>query len=482
MERRNIAWDVPTIRYLLKMSFFSIINESSFPIAIAIEVALIASVLSRDNLVAYAAISSTLTFALNIFNFLVTVTMAQVSKAVGGKRWSKVGSKLSIALATGLGVGVVCAMLLFSIRDYVFQFMGLTPHVRHLASKPYTVRLISLPFMMMQRVSVGTLGGYQRLKTMAILAVTISILEVCSQIYALHYLDGGLLYATIGRVVVSIVGCCLALCCVLAFPPVEAGGSIKLVACDYKEESKASTMLSATLFEDKNKAKTKGCMQHVSEYMSASGDIIIRSLLLTGSVYAMSVAAGNLGTPAFAAHQIGITLWMLTSYVCDGFADVGTILGGEILGSSEPDKFNRAIVLRDILMLFGVLMGILAAAGMFLFRDPILDLFNVENKKATFILLKSIWPILCAMQVINSAVFVLDGLIYAAHAFRFVRNLMILACIFVFAPLLAFTTFISYFHSLLYIWVAKTALNSVRAVGAVWLWYVKIPAKLKETS
>ena len=75
-------------------------------------------------------------------------------------------------------------------------------------------------------------------------------------------------------------------------------------------------------------------------------------------------------------------------------------------------------------------MGILAAAGMFLFRDPILDLFNVENKKATFVLLKSIWPILCAMQVINAAVFVLDGLIYAAHAFRFVRNLMIIACVF----------------------------------------------------
>ena len=56
---------------------------------------------------------------------------------------------------------------------------------------------------------------------------------------------------------------------------------------------------SATLFEDKNVVKTEGCMQHVSEYMSASGDVIIRSLLLTGSVYAMSVAAGNLGTPTF---------------------------------------------------------------------------------------------------------------------------------------------------------------------------------------
>lgn len=481
MECRDIAWDLPTLCYLLKMSFFSIINESSFPVAIFVELALIASILSRDNLAAYAAISSTLTFTLNIFNFLVTVTMAQVSKAVGGKLWSKVGSKLLVALTTGLGVGIVCAVLLFSIRDHVFQFMGLTVHVRQLASTPYAVRLISLPFMMMQRVCVGTLGGYQRLKTMAILAVTTSILEICSQVYALHFLDGGLLYATIGRVVVSIVGCGLALCCVLAFPPAEAGGSIKLVSCFSKKESNASTMLSATLFEDKNMVKTKGCIQHICEYASASGDVTIRSLLLTGSVYAMSIIAGNLGTPAFAAHQIGITLWMVTSYVCDGFADVGTIFGGEILGSSDPDKYNRALILRDILILFGLSMGIVAGAGMFLFRDAVLDLFAVESKKATFVMIKSIWPILCAMQVINATVFVLDGLIYAAHAFRFVRNLMIIACIFVFAPLVIVVTSVSYFHSLFYIWVAKTALNSVRALGAVWLWYVKLPADWKET-
>ena len=81
------------------------------------------------------------------------------------------------------------------------------------------------------------------------------------------------------------------------------------------------------------------------------------------------------------------------------------------------------------------------------------------------------------MQLINASVFVLDGLIYAAHAFRFVRNLMIISCLCVFAPLLLIVSSVSVFHSLFYIWVAKTALNSVRAIGAFWLWYISLPRK-----
>ena len=217
-------------------------------------------------------------------------------------------------------------------------------------------------------------------------------------------------------------------------------------------------------------------MQVFLEFVSASSDTTIRSILLTGSVYSMSVLAGNLGTSALAAHQIAIALWMITSYVCDGFADVGTMVGAKLLGSSKPDKFNQIIVLRNILMSFGLIIGFLAGLGMFFFREDILSIFNVNDVKTTNLLL-SVWPILCSMQLINASVFVLDGLIYAAHAFRFVRNLMIISCLCVFAPLLLIVSSVSVFHSLFYIWVAKTALNSVRAIGAFWLWYISLPRK-----
>ena len=61
------------------------------------------------------------------------------------------------------------------------------------------------------------------------------------------------------------------------------------------------------------------------------------------------------------------------------------------------------------------------------------------------------------MQVVNAAVFVYDGLIYACGEFRFVRNLMLGGTLLLYAPLLVSGYFA--FGSLLAIWAAKSALN-----------------------
>ena len=59
------------------------ISESSFQLALLFELGLITSTLLTHDVAAYAAVSSTTTFAINIFNFLLITTMAQVGKAVG---------------------------------------------------------------------------------------------------------------------------------------------------------------------------------------------------------------------------------------------------------------------------------------------------------------------------------------------------------------------------------------------------------------
>ena len=40
-------------------------------------------------------------------------------------------------------------------------------------------------------------------------------------------------------------------------------------------------------------------------------------------MYSMSILAARIGTVALATHQIVMSLWMVTSYICDGIADVG---------------------------------------------------------------------------------------------------------------------------------------------------------------
>jgi hypothetical protein len=40
-----------------------------------------------------------------------------------------------------------------------------------------------------------------------------------------------------------------------------------------------------------------------------------------------------------------------------------------------------------------------------------------------------VWPLLCAMQLVNSLVFVYDGLIFATQRWSYVRNVMLVACL-----------------------------------------------------
>ena len=51
--------------------------------------------------------------------------------------------------------------------------------------------------------------------------------------------------------------------------------------------------------------------------------------------------ASRLGTAALAAHQIVAQLWLLTSYVTDGFAVAGTVLGSR-LSHQQPEPVGNS--------------------------------------------------------------------------------------------------------------------------------------------
>jgi len=50
--------------------------------------------------------------------------------------------------------------------------------------------------------------------------------------------------------------------------------------------------------------------------------VLVRSVLLSGSVLALMVAVAPLGAAAVGAHAVVLQLWMVTSYVVDGSSRV----------------------------------------------------------------------------------------------------------------------------------------------------------------
>ena len=126
---------------------------------------------------------------------------------------------------------------------------------------------------------------------------------------------------------------------------------------------------------------------------------------------------------------------MLTSYIVDGFADVGTMYGAKLLGAH---KYKDFCTLRDRLALMGGATGVACGAGLWALREQVIGLFlghgvPPESRAA----LEHLWPLLSGMQMTNSLVFVYDGLMLAAAQFAFVRNVLVTGTLCIFLPALA---------------------------------------------
>lgn len=73
------------------------------------------------------------------------------------------------------------------------------------------------------------------------------------------------------------------------------------------------------------------------------------------------------------------------------------------------------------MLLLGVAVGGASGAALHAWRDGVIVLFTGEPR-AVSILHGPVWGVVCAMQPINGAVFVYDGLLYATQSFAWVGD------------------------------------------------------------
>mmetsp|Transcript_9522 Transcript_9522/g.12442 ORF Transcript_9522/g.12442 Transcript_9522/m.12442 type:complete len:352 (+) Transcript_9522:326-1381(+) len=341
---------------------------------------------------------------------------------------------------------------------------------------------------------MGILGGYQRLKTISIWKMISCSLLVLSNLVTLRLMNHHgltLVYNATSYVAVSALNAILGVVLVHYMPPDALADEVNVISipnfCLWRKKTRTEAEAleneqllldgqgipsydsggdasydsggDASYVEHNDNSDWKAVK---TELMNGALNMMTRSFLLSGSIWLMSLLASRLGTAQLAAHQIVLTLWSIASYLADGFADVGTMLGAKFISSGETE------ILRSVfhrLLALGLFSGVAFSIVFFLLSSEIESVFtnNTETKKA----LASIWPLVAAMQIVNSLVFVYDGLIYATASWSYVRNVMLIGCLLWFIPSVFVAT--SLFRSLLSIWVAKAGLNVFRFVAAAYL-------------
>jgi MATE family multidrug resistance protein len=187
----------------------------------------------------------------------------------------------------------------------------------------------------------------------------------------------------------------------------------------------------------------------IKRLLSLSFNLIIRAIALNIALYLANAYATKYGTNYIAAQTIAFQIWLFFAFFIDGYASVGNIMSGKLLGEQNPKTiWNLSKQLSKYSLFVAIILGFFCL----LFYFPIGKLFS--NETEVLQLFYSVFWIVLIMQPINAIAFVFDGIFKGLAEAVTLRNTLLVATFLGFIPTLLIADF---FGLKLYgIWIAFT--------------------------
>jgi putative MATE family efflux protein len=196
--------------------------------------------------------------------------------------------------------------------------------------------------------------------------------------------------------------------------------------------------------------------KEIKNLLSISFNLIIRALALNVALYLANSYATKYGNNYIAAQTIAFQIWLFFAFFIDGYASVGNIVSGKLLGENNYQKMWKLSVK---LSRYSIIIAIILAVVCGLFYTQIGRLFSKDELVLQSFY--SIFWIVLLMQPINAVAFVFDGIFKGLAEAVTLRNLLLIATFLGFIPTLLIG---DYFNLKLYaIWIAFTVWMLLRA-------------------
>lgn len=182
---------------------------------------------------------------------------------------------------------------------------------------------------------------------------------------------------------------------------------------------------------------------------SLNWQFFVRSLCFIAIYVGFTYFASDHGAVQVAVSSIFMKLFMLFSYVIDGFAYAGEALTGRFIGSSDRPNLVRSV--RD-LQLWSVGLAIIFTVLFYLFGFWFISLMT--DDESVLSAARVLIPFLVVMPLISAPAFMWDGIFAGATAGADIRNCMILSAIGFFSIYLVSNRLLSPSNSYLALYLA----------------------------
>lgn len=196
--------------------------------------------------------------------------------------------------------------------------------------------------------------------------------------------------------------------------------------------------------------------KEIKNLLAISFNLIIRAISLNVALYLANSYATKYGEFYIAAQTIAFQIWLFFAFFIDGYASVGNIISGKLLGEKNYKKmWKLSIKLSRYSIIIAILLSLVCGVAYF----SIGKLFS-HNTEVLHLFYSIFWIVL-VMQPINAIAFVFDGIFKGLAEAVTLRNLLLFATFLGFLPVLLIS---DYFNLKLYgIWIAFTVWMLLRA-------------------
>ena len=348
---------------------------------------------------------------------------ATISKYLGAKKLHEIATLPSQIIAINLVVSVIIYVVTLFFVTEIFQLYNANGLILNYAVEYYKIRAIGFPLTLFVFSAFGIFRGLQNTFWPMIVSIVGATLNIGLDFILVYGIEGfinpmhvkGAAWAS---VIAQFVMAVFSLILIIKKTPF----SLKFTFPFNKE---------------------------IKNLLAISFNLIIRAISLNVALYLANSYATKYGDNYIAAQTIAFQIWLFFAFFIDGYASVGNIVSGKLLGEKNYKKmWYLSIKLSRYAIVISLLLSLICGITYF----SIGQLFSKDSEVLQ--LFYSIFWIVLVMQPVNAIAFVFDGIFKGLAEAVTLRNLLLFATFLGFIPVLLLT---DYFNLKLYgIWIAFT--------------------------
>jgi putative MATE family efflux protein len=355
---------------------------------------------------------------------------ATISKYLGAKKLDEIATLPAQIIGINLLVSIIIYLVTMFFVTEIFQLYNANGLILNYAVSYYKIRAIGFPLTLFVFSAFGIFRGLQNTFWPMMVSIVGAVLNVGLDFILVYGIEGfinpmNVEGAAWASVISQAVMAIFALILIIKKTPF----SLKITFPFNKE---------------------------IKNLLAISFNLIIRAISLNVALYLANSYATKYGDNYIAAQTIAFQIWLFFAFFIDGYASVGNIVSGKLLGEKNyKTMWKLSIKLSRYSIIIALLLSLICGVTYF----SIGKLFSKDDEVLQ--LFYSIFWIVLIMQPINAIAFVFDGIFKGLAEAATLRNLLLFATFLGFLPVLLVT---DYFNLKLYgIWIAFTVWMLLRA-------------------